>query len=60
MEQYLLAPYILARGIRFSILLPNTFISGDNELRTILRPLWQRPEMQNVETHGVSFWIQMN
>jgi hypothetical protein len=59
-EQYLLAAYLLARGNRFNIILPNTFISYDNELRTILMPLWQRAEMQNVETHGVSCWIQMN
>jgi hypothetical protein len=59
-EQYLLAAYLLARGNRFEILLPNTFISYENELRDILTPLWQRAEMQNVETHGVSFWIQMN
>jgi hypothetical protein len=59
-EQYLLAAYLLARGHRFNILLPNTFISRDNELKRTLMPLWQKPEMQNVETHGCSFWIQMN
>jgi hypothetical protein len=59
-EQYLLAAYLLARGRRFNIFLPNTFISSDSELRTILMPLWQRAEMQNVETHGCSFWIEMN
>ena len=59
-EQYLLAAYLLDKGQRFDIFLPNTFITRDNELRTILMPLWQRAEMQNVETHGCSFWIQMN
>jgi hypothetical protein len=58
-EQYVLAAYLLARGSRFEIVLPNAFISQDNELKAVLNPLWQRAEMQNVETHGVSFWIQM-
>jgi methyltransferase family protein len=59
-EQYLLAAYLLARGHRINILLPNAFISGDNELSKILTPLWQDARMKNVETHGVSFWFQIN
>jgi hypothetical protein len=58
-EQYLLAAYILAKGTRFDIVLPNYFISYDNELRRILSPLWEREEMKNVETHGCSFWMRM-
>jgi hypothetical protein len=58
-EQYLLAAYILAKGNMFDIILPNTFISNDNELRSILAPLWEKEEMKNVETHGGSFWIRM-
>lgn len=58
-EQYLLAAYILAKGNMFDIILPNTFISNDNELKTILAPLWEKEEMTNVETHGCSFWIRM-
>ena len=56
----LLAAYLLARGHRFEVILPNAFISGDDELRAILAPLWQKTEMQNVETQGGSFWLQMN
>jgi Methyltransferase domain len=59
-EQYLLAAYLLARGNRFEILLPNAFIDSDQELKSILLPLWQKAEMRNVETYGCSFWIQMN
>lgn len=58
-EQYLLAAYLLAKGNMFDIILPNTFISHDNELRSILAPLWEAEEMKNVETHGCSFWIRM-
>jgi hypothetical protein len=59
-EQYLLAAYLLAKGRRFDILLPNAFISCDYKLNKILTPLWQEPRMKDVETHGGSFWIQMN
>jgi hypothetical protein len=58
-EQYLLAAYILAKGSRFDILLPNWFVTIDEQLRSILAPLWQRPDVQNVEIQGGSFWIQM-
>ncbi len=58
-EQYLLAAYLLARGSRFDILLPNWFVTIDNELKNILVALWQSPEMQNLEIRGGSFWIQM-
>jgi Methyltransferase domain len=58
-EQYLLAAYLLARGHRFDILLPNWFVNLDDELKKILLPLWQRSEMQGVATQGGSFWIQM-
>lgn len=57
-EQYLLAAYLLAKGNRFNIILPNTFISNDSELKSILAPLWEKSEMKNMETHGGSFWIQ--
>jgi Methyltransferase domain len=59
-EQYLLAAYLLARGHRFEILLPNAFISSDDELNTILAPLWQQSQMKNAEIHGCSFWLKIN
>jgi len=58
-EQYLLAAYMLAKGHMFDIILPNMFISWDNELKSILAPLWEKDEMKNVETHGCSFWIRI-
>lgn len=57
-EQYVLAAYLLANGSRFDIILPNTFISRDDELKRILDPLWATTEMEGVETHGCSFWLQ--
>jgi len=58
-EQYLLASYLLAKGSRFDIVLPNTFVSYDVELKSILSPLWEKDEMKNVQTHGCSFWLTM-
>jgi hypothetical protein len=58
-EQYLLAAYLLARGSLFDIELANTFISVDPELQKVMSPLWARPQLSGVETHGGSFWIRM-
>lgn len=58
-EQYLLAAYLLAKGKLFDIILPSCFVHHDDELRSVLAPLWQKREMKNVETHGCSFWIRM-
>jgi len=41
-EQYLLAAYLLAEGKRFDIMLPNAFITLDNELSQIMMPLWRQ------------------
>lgn len=57
-EQYLLAAMILA-GSACDIVLPNTFVSNDPELSSILDPLWNEPAMKGVPHHGRSFWIQM-
>ncbi len=40
-EQYLLAAYLLAEGQKFEVMLPNAFISLDENLREIMSPLWQ-------------------
>ncbi len=58
-EQYLLAVYILAKGNEIDILLPNTFITVDPELKHILDPLWNNPKMKGVQRHGDSFWIEI-
>jgi hypothetical protein len=58
-EQYLLAAYLLAKGDRFDIVLPNMFISHDAELKSIMAPLWAKEEMKGVQTHGCSFWLRV-
>lgn len=73
-EQYLLAAYLLARGSRFRILLPNAFVSLDPDLVQTLAPLWSdlamngefeppRPDKLQtggVEAHGSLFWLVIN
>jgi len=58
-EQYLLAAYLLAERSRFEVVLPNTFISSDEQLKDILSPLWEREEFKNVKTGGSSFWMKI-
>jgi hypothetical protein len=58
-EQYLLAAYLLAGRSRFEVVLPNTFISTDDELTGILALLWERKDFENVKTSGSSFWMKI-
>lgn len=58
-EQYGLAMYLLANPDKYEPILPNFFISEDAELSSIIAPIWEHPNTQNVETHGGSFWLQI-
>ncbi len=57
-EQYLLAACLLAEGNKFDIILPNCFITHDSELSSILAPLWQEIQAQEL-SEGLSFWVQI-
>jgi hypothetical protein len=59
-EQYTLAAFILANPLRYSTLLPNYFISEDKELSDILLPIWNHPNLKDVEKHGGSYWMKLN
>jgi hypothetical protein len=58
-EQYVLAAFLLANPEKYETLLPNYFISEDPELRQILAPLWQEPNLRGVEQHGGSYWLRV-
>ncbi|MEZ2320220.1 MAG: class I SAM-dependent methyltransferase [Microcoleus sp.] len=59
-EQYLLAAYLLAEGDKLNIVLPNAFISYDQELSGILKEIWNNPNIQGVRsTKGSSFWFEI-
>ena len=59
-EQYGLAMYLLANPKKYEAILPNYFISEDKELSELISPIWKHENLENVETHGGSFWIKIN
>lgn len=56
-EQYMLAMLLMFSN-QFEIMLPNHFITHDEELSSVLAPLWERSEMHGVRTDGASFWLK--
>ncbi len=57
-EQYLLAAALLAGHNNFDILLPNAFISRDTALRSLIDPVFDRPDLADVSRYGGSFWLR--
>jgi len=58
-EQYGLAMYLLANPDRFKPVFPNFFVSEDSLLSAQLAPLWNHKNLQGVERHGGSFWLEI-
>ncbi|MCQ2285191.1 MAG: class I SAM-dependent methyltransferase [Bacteroidales bacterium] len=58
-EQYGLAAYLLANPERYVPIMANYFISEDETLKSILNPIWEHPNLEGVERHGGSFWLQI-
>lgn len=58
-EQYLLASFIIANPKKYKTILPNYFISEDKALSDILKPIWEHPNLRNVERHGGSYWLEI-
>ena len=58
-EQYVLAAFLLARGKRLEIALPNLFIGEDPQLHSILSPLWSTAQFAKIQTSGCSFWLRI-
>lgn len=58
-EQYGLAMYLLSNPQRYCPILPNYFISEDEELSAVLAPLWNHQNLTGVERHGGSFWLKV-
>lgn len=59
-EQYLLSAFLLANPEKYKTILPNFFISEDSELSKVIAPIWNHPNLNNVEKHGGSYWLQIN
>ncbi|GAB4379323.1 MAG: class I SAM-dependent methyltransferase [Salibacteraceae bacterium] len=58
-EQYGLAMYLLANAERYETILPNYFISEDEELSGMIAPIWEHENLRGVECHGGSFWFSI-
>lgn len=58
-EQYGLAMYLLANEEKYQPILPNYYIHNDEELSRILEPIWNHKNLEGVERHGGSFWLQI-
>lgn len=58
-EQYGLAFFILANPQKYLTLLPNYFISEDQELSEIISDIWDHNNLKDVERHGGSYWIKI-
>lgn len=59
-EQYGLAMFLISDPEKYRTILPNYFISEDRDLSMILEPFWDHPNLEGVERHGGSFWLQIN
>ncbi len=59
-EQYMLAAFLLSNPEKFKTILPNYFISKDEELADIISPIWKHPNLNHVERHGGSYWLIIN
>lgn len=59
-EQYGLAYFLLANPEKYKTIFPCYFVSEDQELSVKLKPLWNHKNLEKVERHGGSFWLQIN
>ena len=57
-EQYLLATHLLAGGSHTRTLFAGYFVTMDDELRTLLDPIWTDARFVGVNPAGASFWIE--
>ena len=55
-EQYMLGASLLAGHRNYRVVLPNAFVSHEQELVALVNPLWQ--QLPGVAFRGTSFWIE--
>jgi hypothetical protein len=51
--------FILANPAKYKTILPNFFISEDKALSEIISPMWVHANLQLVERHGGSYWLEI-
>ena len=58
-EQYGLAMYVMANPQRYKTIFPCYFVSEDTQLAKQLEPIWNHKNLDGVERHGGSYWLQI-
>jgi len=58
-EQYGMAFYLLSNPYKYEPILPNYYISEDQELAELIAPIWDHKNLKDAERHGGSFWIRI-
>ncbi len=59
-EQYMLAAFLIANPEKYKTILPNYYIYETKDLHAKLNRYWEHPNLQGVEQHGGSFWMEIN
>ena len=59
-EQYGLAIFVMSNPKRYQPLLPNYYISENKSLAKTIEPIWNHPNLKDVERHGGSFWLRIS
>jgi len=58
-EQYGLASFLLANPKKYKTIMPNYFVSKDVELSQIYASIWEHDNLEDVERHGGSYWLEI-
>jgi hypothetical protein len=57
-EQYLLAAFLLGGSAGAVTELPAWYVANDDDLSSVLAPLWDDPALEGAERHGNSYWLK--
>ncbi|MBW7937095.1 MAG: class I SAM-dependent methyltransferase [Flavobacteriales bacterium] len=58
-EQYLLASMLLSSQNLFDVIFPCYYTFMNPEINQVISSVWQHPNLETVEQHGGSFWLQI-
>ena len=58
-ENYILGAVLLANPEKYEILSPNFYISEKQSFMSLIAPVWEHPNLWDVERHGGSFWFRV-
>ncbi|MBE2245805.1 MAG: class I SAM-dependent methyltransferase [Candidatus Competibacteraceae bacterium] len=58
-EQYLLASTIISNQQCFETIFPGYYVFMNPSMNELIAPVWNHPNLENVEKHGGSFWVQV-